>query len=150
MVESMMYAFMGLGALLLIVAPFVLGVVLWRKGEKNPSGYRLGSIVGLLLSPVLTLAVAGYMSTSGSHWVGETTGDGTGLPLFGWSRQAGDLRVPHFFATHALQILPIVGFLCDRAAWRSKLVVWITAAMITLLVGGLFALAMSGRPLIPL
>ena len=30
--------------------------------------------------------------------------------LTGWSREVGDLRVPHFFATHTMQIVPLVWF----------------------------------------
>jgi putative Mn2+ efflux pump MntP len=75
---------------------------------------------------------------------------GKALPLFGWSREGGDLRVAHFFATHALHMLPFIGwvltkFFSDRIARAG---VWIGAALfITLVILTLFQ-ALMGRPFI--
>src|SRR5690606_38973715 len=99
---------------LLVAAPFLMGVWLWRDyGGKalRDDPLRLSAALGLVLSAVTTLVIAGYMSSvAGAHWVRNVTTDAGGLPLVGWSQQVGDLRVAHFFASHGLQFLPMLGF----------------------------------------
>lgn len=52
-------------------------------------------------------AEAGKQLHFGSHSVGVEDG-GAGLPITGWSTQAGDLRIGHFLGVHALQAIPLL------------------------------------------
>jgi len=151
-VEAFLYILMGIGAVTLVVAPFVMGLWLWqaRGRELLRDPLHLGAALGLLLPAVLTAVVAGYMSGAGSHWVGDITTDAGGLPLFGWSQRAGDLRVAHFFASHGMQFLPLVGYLFrDRGRRGSAYVAMATAAWL-LLTLGVFLQALQGQPFLVL
>jgi hypothetical protein len=55
------------------------------------------------------------MVIHGSHTIGAPDGS-TGLFFLNCSRQHGDLRIAHFFAIHALQALPLLGWLLARTA----------------------------------
>lgn len=149
--ESMMYAVMGIGAVLLVVTALVLGIMIWRKAEASMPALKLGAVLGLVIGSLLTLIFAGYMSSSSSHWVGASVSDANGLPIFGWSREVGDLRVAHFIATHMMQTLPIIGLVADKARWsQGRLLVWIAAIVQVLLAVAVFGQALNGQPLIPL
>lgn len=120
------------------VCTLLLAVWLIRRRSLDPVfgwGLRLGvliSVVGMLLAFLMTMPTAGQleaaragagMTIAGAHSVGVTDG-GPGLPILGWSTQGGDLRVPHFFGLHAMQVVPLIGgllaFTAARRRWTER------------------------------
>ena len=116
--EATLYQLMGIGAVTLVVCAFIFGWLILRHGRPAVGrGLHLGAAWGLMLGAVLTLITAGVMGSGfdgPGHWVGGIKTDTDGLFLLGWSRSGGDLRVPHFFATHIMQALPLLGLFLDR------------------------------------
>lgn len=156
-IEATMYRLMGLGAVTLVAAAFVVGFAILRSSPAQPrQGLRLGAAVGLMLGAVLTLATAsalaaGAFASEIGHWIGGVRSDASGLPLLGWSTTGGDLRAAHFFATHLMQALPVAGLLADRfrpAAARG--IVFGAAALGTFVVVATFVQAALGYPLLKL
>ena len=146
--EIYAYQAMGVGAVLLVLLPLVMGVLILRRTPDEGSSYRVGAAWGMVASAVLTLIVAGYMSSTGSHWVGQTAGDATGLPLMGWSREVGDMRPAHFVASHLMQGLPLLGWLIDRTGMDGRWLVKLALAVGTVLCGALFVQALVGMPMV--
>ena len=149
--ETMLYQLMGVGAVTLVACAFIFGWMIWRQARPEiGAGLRMGAASGLMIGAVLTLITAGVLSSGidgPGHWVGGIRTDASGLFLVGWSRTGGDLRVPHFFATHIMQALPLLGLALDR--YRPEMArrgVWIGAAASIAIVAATFVQAASGRP----
>lgn len=147
--EAIMYAQMGLAALILVIVPMVIAILLWRNHTMPKTAYRLGTIVGLLIGPILTIAYGGYMSMSGSHFVGAPgVSDAGGLPLVGWSTTVPDLRPAHFFALHMIQLVPFIGWLGDKVSPSfARPLVWGVASITAGLSTWLFFNALAGNTL---
>jgi hypothetical protein len=95
-------------------------------------------------------AIGGYMLARGSHTVGAADG-GQGLPFLNWSTVAGDLRIAHFIALHAIQIVPLFTWLLWQMTPRPSLkyrrrAVVIVSALVTLVVSATFVQAAIGKP----
>lgn len=115
------YAVMAPSAVVIMLTTAWLGWTIWKQGDSDCGiGLRLGAALGLILSGVLTVLIGGLLGSGfvdgPGHWVGGERTDASGLPIFGWSTTGGDLRVPHFFATHLVQALPLLGWIADRWA----------------------------------
>ena len=144
------YTLMGAFAVLLTSASLAMGISIWRnRATSLPEGLRLSIALGLILTFVLTVITAGYMAGQPGHFVG-TPGTGAALPVLGWSREVGDLRVAHFLATHALHGLPVWGLIAIRMgdARGAVTLVWGGAALYAALVMATFIQALNGMPLI--
>ena len=90
------------------------------------------------------------MSSQSSALVGQTLSVVDKMPIVGWSRNSGDMRIAHFLATHLMQILPLIGWLSDRYKLPATMIVLMSTIILTLLGIGLFVLALAGQPLFPL
>lgn len=115
--DGITYALMGVAAILLSLPALILGILFefMPKSKILTPGLKIGVVLGLSIGFVLTIAIAGYMSTlKTGHWVNAPATDVGGIPIFGWTKQGGDLRVPHFFATHMMQLLPLAGWILDK------------------------------------
>lgn len=106
---AVVYPLMGIAATLITTASTVYAVQIARNPDTGLSpAVKEALVLGLALVLPLTLVTAGTMSGMGTHGIGGAA-DAAGLPLMGWSRDGGDLRVAHFFATHAMHFVPAFG-----------------------------------------
>jgi len=146
---STVYSVMGVAAVTLTSPTLVYGVLILRDKQVPPTTMRRAIGIGMVMTFFATLVTAGTMASGTSHLVGET--GGAALPLMGWAREAGDLRVAHFFATHAMQALPLFALALTPlglSRGRATAAVWGFAAIYLALVGWTFFEALAGRPFI--
>jgi hypothetical protein len=109
-VESTMYGLMGLGAIILVLGSFYLGYLLFREYQSERNQPLLfASALGLTTGSLLTLIIAGYMSSQTDNAITADSYESLRIPVFGWYLNGQDLRIPHLFATHMMQLLPLYG-----------------------------------------
>ncbi|MBS2018089.1 MAG: hypothetical protein JST00_34770 [Deltaproteobacteria bacterium] len=109
----------------------------------------LAASIRLGLWPFVLVAFTGArMAALGRHTVVGPDG-GVGLPVVDWSTSRGDLRVPHFFALHAIHVFPLAALalrsapVAQGARWAVFFAVvagWMVATV------RLLVAAMSARP----
>ena len=139
--DTALFRIMGTAILLQTLAIAAVAVVLWwqRFGDRT-LGWALrlgmtltiaGALTGTLMTRPTTTQLAdarggGRMTTFGAHSVGGPDG-GPGIPVTGWSREHGDLRIPHFIGLHAIQALALIAIGLRR--WRVADVVRLRALL---------------------
>ena len=100
-------------------ATFILGMSLWNsqlmsRDLRLAVRWALGiALAGMGIAFTMTppqpqqIEPENWAGIAGAHTVGAADG-GPGLPFFGWSTEAGDLRISHFFGLHSIQVLPLL------------------------------------------
>jgi len=160
--DAALFGIMGTAIVVLWGSAIALSAALFRHRFEDASfgwALRLGmllTVIGQASGAFMTApsreqleaARATGMLVSGSHTVGAPDG-GVGLPVTGWSREHGDLRVAHFVGIHAVQVLPAIVWLTAPlgSIVRRRRTVVVAGAAYFGLFAILLAQALSGQPL---
>lgn len=165
--DMAVFSTMGTMILLLWLVSLAALVLLIRQPFENRAwGLSLKlalviTVVGtglgfLMTSPnaqqLATAEATGVMLEAGGHSVGVADG-GAGLPFVGWSTEGGDLRVGHFIGMHAMQVLPLLGYVIVRqnsrlSGRKQSQLIGITGAGYLAFVGLVTWQALRAEPLI--
>jgi hypothetical protein len=148
-VNGALFTIMGI---MITINTLVMILFLWiirRDTPPHRAGYLWGLRIGVAI--FIIASFQGFVIVANnSHTVPGPDG-GPGLPFVNWSTAHGDLRIAHFFGMHAMQALPIFGFLLDRAGRLPARNLVIAAGILWLAVmGSLLTMALQGRPLLAL
>jgi hypothetical protein len=137
--DAVLYGIMGTAIVVQTLVSVAVVVALSRQRFANRAlgwALRFGMVLtvlgalsgGLMTRPtsvqVAEIRAGAHPAMVGGHTVGGADG-GAGMPLTGWSREHGDLRVPHFLGLHAIQALALiaVGLRRRSAVVRSRVMV---------------------------
>ena len=145
-IYRLLYGAMAWAAVALVTTCAWLGAALLRhRGTQDPYAFAVG--VGLILLCILGGGFGLYLGSAGAHWVNAPATDAGGLPLVNWTRNGGDLRVAHFFGVHALQAVPLVGWLVARNRIAHGWCIVLAAALAyCAFTTATFVQAVAGRP----
>lgn len=143
-----MYALMGIFAVILTATTLPLA---WEIARRPASGLQRSFVAAVVIGLVITFALGGwmgsYMSSQAGHAVGQVGGS---VPVFGWNRMGGDLRIAHFFGIHAEQAIPLLAVatasLPAAARWTAVLA---GSAIYSAFTIAVFLQAVAARALIP-
>ena len=140
--DRTLFAIMGTAIIIQTIVSVAVAVALWRTRFADRAlgwALRFGmtlTIAGAMTGPLMTrpteaqleqVRAGGGMPLVGAHSVGGVDG-GPGIPVTGWSREHGDVRVPHFIGLHAIQALAIVAVVLRR--WRRPESVRVRAVLV--------------------
>jgi hypothetical protein len=130
--NAIIFSVMGASIGILWLASVWIAVLLFRQRFDDAAwgwALRLGMLItvlgsaaaGFMLSPTAEQRAAmtadAKITTVGAHTVGAPDG-GPGIPGVGWSKEHGDLRIPHFLGLHGLQVIPFVVWWSRRRSTR--------------------------------
>ena len=145
--DSAIFSAMGMLILANTIAVAYAAYLTFRRPSSASGAYLAGIRLGLVLF-VLASLEGGLIVGNRGHSVGAHDG-GPGLPLVNWSTGSGDLRIAHFVGMHALQALPLLGWLLDRRRTPgARRWVYATAGVWTIVTVLLVLQALAGQPLL--
>ena len=128
--DRVLFGVMGAAIMIQTFVSVAVAVALWRQRFSDRAlgwALRFGmtlTIAGALTGPLMTRPTSEQLANAragrgipiiGAHSIGGRDG-GPGVPVTGWSREHGDVRVPHFIGLHAIQVLALVAVGLRR--WR--------------------------------
>ena len=145
-----MFNLMGILAVLLIGTTLPLAWEIARRPALGlPPVFVTALVIGLVLTFLLGTWFGMATAMNGGHSVGL---EGGRVPIFGWNRAGGDLRIAHFLGVHAEQAIPVLGALAAglAAAPARWLALAGGTALYVALTYALYLEALAGRPLFPL
>jgi hypothetical protein len=147
--HSAMYGLMGLAAVVLTGTTLPMAWEIARRPAPGISrDFAAAVAIGLVLTFLLGAGVGGYMGGQPGHDVGAVGGE---VPIFGWNRSGGDLRIAHFLGIHAEQAIPLLAALVAGFPERRR---WLLIALGTVayvaVTAATFLQAVRGQPLLPL
>jgi hypothetical protein len=126
--DRTVFIVMGSAIMLQTLVSVAVVIALWRHRFADRTlgwALRLGmtlTVAGAMTGPLMTrptptqlteLRAGAPPTFIGAHSVGGLDG-GPGLPVTGWSREHGDVRVAHFIGLHAVQAMILLTLLLRR------------------------------------
>lgn len=150
-VESILFNLMGVFITVLTIYSLVIAIRLKRQKDSMNAGLKEAIFWGIVIMVVASF-IGGVMGALNTHQVGGEMGE-EGLKFVNWSTKHGDLRIAHFVGIHALQIIPLLGYLLIQRNWKEQRIiriVRITSMVYFLIVTFALTQAIMGQPLISL